>query len=1017
MTLPIVRRASTSQVSPRPLRRGAMRLLVPALALLAATAAGAQTTATFTLVDKTHLTPGSYQIYVTGFSTAGPQGPLILQQDGSWANPPAPVAPATTITGTLPCYRFSPGVTPAPADAITQIQIDSAQTSISARVYYFVVTDTTLFPNCNPTAGNTGLFNVPSAFTYTYTYPATFPAQPNPQPSIALSEPSTTFVSGMTFPAWTYSEIGASSTNGTIDLSQVDFYAFPMSTTATVLAGNPSGIGNPVGSAANPGDAVNHMSIRDSYRRYIDAQAVAAGQPCDGATPAPVCAYLDLLQDVTTPNSTAPQYVIQNPGGYLAQYTPTTIASTLNNVFGSVTPVAGSPGSYTVDGVIGQLWSTTVPPTTAITVPPTAIPGTGTIVLDSGGLLGGTGGVPQDRFTGTVVAINYPGVTPAYPVNALMFKGTAASGNYVAYVVSPADYQVGCATLVIPNCVNAASTGYQVFAGAGAFNTPAAATYTALLNAGLLSATAAGYNAGTGYDAVVARLGFLISGAMNRGVALVPCTGQDVWKCWQDETYWYPTTVSSTFPDITQNQFSRWMHTATIGGTPMFLQPPGALNSAGSTAGAGKPQGMAYGFSNDENPTPAVPSPPATVSPQPEVPSKLDGTVVYGPASTSYTITFGPWVTAPASNPTLTVATAGSGAVTSTPAGIDCGSTCSQAYQAGTVVTLTAQPGAGWLFAQWTGACAGSSTTCTLTIDSTTSVTAEFGVPLAAPPALHSLHVVVGGSGAVGSAPAGISCGTACSKSFAANATVTLTAAASAGSTFAGWSGACAGTSPTCAVTMSAARTVGAAFVAAGAMKLSVAGGAGGVVTTAPGAIDCGVRCIAGFAPGTQVSVVATAKHGYRFAGWGGACSGSGTCDLTLNGDTSVQASFAPIAPGQFALTVHDFGEGTITSAPGGISCGTACSAAFAAGTKVTLVATPAPGHQFAGWSGVCRGTGPCVVWMEDFANAYAFFAPVPAPVAVEPIPTLSEWALALLALLVASLGGAGARLRARTAR
>ena len=130
---------------------------------------------------------------------------------------------------------------------------------------------------------------------------------------------------------------------------------------------------------------------------------------------------------------------------------------------------------------------------------------------------------------------------------------------------------------------------------------------------------------------------------MNRGVALVPCTGQQTWQCWQDETYWYPTQVSPpTFPDITQNQFSRWMHTATIAGTPMFLRPPSPFNSASSAPAGGKLQGMAYGFSNDENPTPAVPAPPATTSPQSEVPSKLDGTVVYG-GTGSYTITFGPW--------------------------------------------------------------------------------------------------------------------------------------------------------------------------------------------------------------------------------------------------------------------------------------------------------------------------------------------------------------------------------------
>ena len=48
------------------------------------------------------------------------------------------------------------------------------------------------------------------------------------------------------------------------------------------------------------------------------------------------------------------------------------------------------------------------------------------------------------------------------------------------------------------------------------------------------------------------------------------------------------------------------MHTAAIGGTPMFLQPPNPVSSASSTPGTGRVQGMAYGFSNDENPTPTA---------------------------------------------------------------------------------------------------------------------------------------------------------------------------------------------------------------------------------------------------------------------------------------------------------------------------------------------------------------------------------------------------------------------------
>jgi len=66
------------------------------------------------------------------------------------------------------------------------------------------------------------------------------------------------------------------------------------------------------------------------------------------------------------------------------------------------------------------------------------------------------------------------------------------------------------------------------------------------------------------------------------------------------------------------------------------------------------------------------------------------------------------------------------------------------------------------------------------------------------------------GSGAVGSSPAGTSCGSGC-LSFAAGTTVTLTTTPNAGSTFAGWSGACSGTGG-CTVTMTSNLSVTAAF-------------------------------------------------------------------------------------------------------------------------------------------------------------------------------------------------------------
>jgi hypothetical protein len=63
--------------------------------------------------------------------------------------------------------------------------------------------------------------------------------------------------------------------------------------------------------------------------------------------------------------------------------------------------------------------------------------------------------------------------------------------------------------------------------------------------------------------------------------------------------------------------------------------------------------------------------------------------------------------------------------VTSSPAGIDCGSTCSASFAPGTPVTLGASPATAWGLAGWGGACNGIGS-CTVTMNANTSVSASF---------------------------------------------------------------------------------------------------------------------------------------------------------------------------------------------------------------------------------------------------------------------------------------------------
>ncbi len=149
----------------------------------------------------------------------------------------------------------------------------------------------------------------------------------------------------------------------------------------------------------------------------------------------------------------------------------------------------------------------------------------------------------------------------------------------------------------------------------------------------------------------------------------------------------------------------------------------------------------------------------------------------------------------------------GSGAVTSAPAGIDCGSDCDEPYVNGTIVTLNATAASGSEFIGWSGACAGQGNPCNLTMDTDLTTAAVFE-----PLYLLSVSIDGPGSGTVTSAPAGIDCGSDCSETYISATAVTLTAFPAANSVFDIWSGACAGQGNPCEVILDADTHISATF-------------------------------------------------------------------------------------------------------------------------------------------------------------------------------------------------------------
>lgn len=135
-----------------------------------------------------------------------------------------------------------------------------------------------------------------------------------------------------------------------------------------------------------------------------------------------------------------------------------------------------------------------------------------------------------------------------------------------------------------------------------------------------------------------------------------------------------------------------------------------------------------------------------------------------------------------------------------------------------------------------------------------------------------------------------------------------------------------------------------------------------------------------------QLTATGTADTGF---------SGDGTVELTasetglaLMGDRRIvvaQGYYDAVVASRFfgdpfavSVTKVGAGSGTVSSAPAGIDCGAACSLLLDAGSQATLVAAPATGSTFAGWSGGgCGGTGACTVTVPDDKVVEARFDPM----------------------------------------
>jgi len=324
-------------------------------------------------------------------------------------------------------------------------------------------------------------------------------------------------------------------------------------------------------------------------------------------------------------------------------------------------------------------------------------------------------------------------------------------------------------------------------------------------------------------------------------------------------------------------------------------------------------------------------------------------------------------------NNTLTVSKSGSGTVTSSPAGIDCGSTCSASYPNTTSVTLTAQANTGSTFGGWSGDCSGSASTCTLSMSAARNVIASF-------------------------TPQGGGTGTILREywnNIAGTTVTSLTSNANYPNNPTGNGQMTSLDGPTNAADNYGSRIRGYIHPpASGAYTFWLASDDSGELwlsTSDNPANAARIAYVNGwtnsrewtkFTTQQSASINLTAGQKYYIEvlqkeGTGGdnvavAWQGPGISQAVIAG--SYLSPFVPQPGNILTYNKTGTGNGTATSLPAGINCTSNCSASFPVGTSVTLTAQPASGSTFAGWSGACSGTGSCTITMDTNKTVTATF-------------------------------------------
>ena len=266
-------------------------------------------------------------------------------------------------------------------------------------------------------------------------------------------------------------------------------------------------------------------------------------------------------------------------------------------------------------------------------------------------------------------------------------------------------------------------------------------------------------------------------------------------------------------------------------------------------------------------------------------------------------------------------------------------------YRVGTTVTLTASPLTGYLFKNWSGCDTTSGMTCTVTMNSAKSVTANFSQTYLLTLTSIPLAPLVGGSVTASPSP------NASGGRYVYGTKVTVTATPAPNYAIGSWTG-CSPTpanASSCAVTMDADKSVSVTFVRTYSLTATRTPTNGGSISISPPPN----APLNKYKAGTAVTVTAAPAPNYAIGSWKGCVPTTAVataCVVSMDADKSVSVTFVQT----FTLTA------TITPINGGsISLSPPPNAPqnkYKAGTVVTVTATPKSGwgfkSAFGSWSG-----------------------------------------------------------------